>query len=117
MAILVSASRALNGSSSSSKFGSRTSARASDARCASPPERVSGEAAARSVSADFGQSVAALARSGRIARRPQADVVGDALPRDEPRFLEGDRHRAVNGELAGDLLVEPGQCPQQGGLA
>ena len=38
--IRVSASSALNGSSSSSRSGSRTRARASEARCASPPDRV-----------------------------------------------------------------------------
>ncbi len=44
MRIRVSASRAANGSSSSSRRGSRTKARARATRCASPPDNVAGHA-------------------------------------------------------------------------
>ena len=70
MAIRVSASRALNGSSSSSRLGSRTSARASDARCASPPDSVSGHAPARPVRPTSASAPAALA-PGSAARSPR----------------------------------------------
>ena len=73
MAIRVSASSALNGSSSSSRPGSRTSARASDARWASPPDRVSGQAwLVRSGPPRPGRSRAAA--SGSRSRRPRATL-------------------------------------------
>ena len=69
----VSASRAPNGSSSSSSSGRRTSARASEARWASPPESVSGQASARSVSPTSSSVVSAASRaSGRC--RPSATL-------------------------------------------
>ena len=117
MAIRVSASSALNGSSSSSRPGSRTSARASEARWASPPDRVSGQAPARSVS-PTSASAAARRRLGVGAAQPEADVGRDPLPRHQPRLLEGHRRASrCTADLAGHLAVEPGQGAQQRGLA
>ena len=73
MVILVRASSALNGSSSSSRPGSRTSARASAARWASPPDRVTGQARARSVSPTSASAVSARAAASG-ARSPRATL-------------------------------------------
>src|ERR1017187_1529513 len=73
MVILVSASSALKGSSSSSRRGSRTSARASDARCASPPDSVTGPAGARSASPPPSRALRALA-CGSETRKPSGTL-------------------------------------------
>ena len=120
MLIRVSASSALNGSSSSSRLGSRTRARASAARWASPPDRVSGQASARPVRPTSSSAPRATARGSAAGRRGAArgsDVVADPAPGHQPRLLEGDRRGAGHVEFPGDRAVQPGQRAQQGGLA
>ena len=73
MRIRVSASSAPNGSSSSSSAGSRTSARASATRCASPPESVLGQS--RSCACELDLASAARPRSRASGpRRPSTTL-------------------------------------------
>lgn len=64
----VSASSAPNGSSNSRSSGSRTRARASETRCAWPPDRVLGQTVARSSMPTSARALSARARSGRPGR-------------------------------------------------
>ena len=116
MVIRVSASRALNGSSSRSRSGSRTRARASEARWASPPDRVSGQASAARPSPTSSSAAARPAR-GLRALQPERDVGEHPLPRHQTGFLEGDGDGAVDLHLALGAGVEAGERAQQRGLA
>ena len=116
MEILVSASRALNGSSSRSSDGDLTRARASETRCASPPDRVSGQADDPLGEPDLLERV--RGHPGRLgSAQPERDVVEHPLPRHQARFLEGDRDRLGHGHRPRHVPVEPGERPQQRGLA
>ena len=118
MLIRVSASSALNGSSSSSRPGSRTSARASAARWASPPDSVSGHASAALGQPDLVQrgAAAALRVGGRAS--PSATLSQHPLPRHQPRLLERHRDRRRRRcRSPVDLAVQPGQRAQQRRLA
>ena len=116
----VRASRALNGSSSSSRSGSLTRARASDTRCACPPERDSGQASRFSVR----PTSSSARRARRRARcgpaefsRASATLLLDPAPGQQPRLLEGDGRAAGDGDLARPARVEAGEAAQQRGLA
>ncbi len=125
----VSASRAPNGSSSSSTPGLRASARASAARCAMPPETCARPQARRTASSPTRRSSsstrAAPASREVPARQPERDVLPQRAPRQQPGLLE--RHRAplVDAVRRGAVDehgapvggVQPADLPQQGRLA
>ena len=88
----VISSRAPNGSSSSSTFGSVTSARAMATRWRIPPDSWLGPGLGEALQPDQLEQVV---DPGPIVRRPdglqgEADVVGDVAPRQQRRVLEGD---------------------------
>ena len=114
--IRVRASSAPNGSSSSSRSGWRTRARASDTRWASPPESVLGQ----SLSCPVSPTSARARGHGPRLRRPveSEDHVGEhAGPRQQPRLLVDDRPTLGHEHLALCARVEAGQRPQDGALA
>ena len=126
----VRASSALNGSSRRRTAGSSASARAIATRWLVPPDSSAGRAAMmRRVETDeSGQR--REARSPSFARPAGeleriGDVVGSRAPRQQPRLLEDEpdpRIRtvdrvAVEERGAGRRLEEPGDDPQQRGLA
>ena len=120
ISIRVSASSALNGSSSSSSAGLLTSARASETRWACPPDSCSGQASSLSVrptssSVCSGQLVA-VAALGAVEQR-QRDVLLHPAPRQQPRLLERDGRAAGDLDLARGDRVEVRQAAQQRRLA
>ena len=123
----VNASSAENGSSSSRIPGWPISARAIATRCCWPPDRSFGQRVAVAGQSDALQQRFAAAPPLRLvdAATAKCDVVGDAQPGQQPRFLEyradrrmraGDR-LAVDCDRAGAGLIQPGDQPQQCGLA
>ena len=116
MEIVVSASRALNGSSSRSsdgrpdqRAGQRHPLRLAAGQRQRPGRRPLGEPDLRE----------RLGRHpGRVGgAQPERDVVEHPLPRHQARLLEGDRDRLGHGHRPGHVPVEPGERPEQGGLA
>ena len=113
----VSASSAANGSSSSSSSGSRTSARASATRWASPPDSVAGHAGAWSAEADLVERLTPAALAPRPRRWPMITLAStrvDGTSRGSWYTVVrtvGHEHLAVVGSL------EPGQDAQQRRLA
>ena len=117
----VSASSAPNGSSSSSSCGSATSARASETRCAWPPDSVSGHASAWSAR-PISASACSERVSGRIAWTAGAveavEHIGQHVaPGKEPRLLKGDRGAPATSRLTGVVGGKPCQHPQYRRLA
>ncbi len=120
MEIRVSASSAPNGSSSTSSRGSRASARASDTRCASPPDSVSGQASARSVEPDlverppgdasWGRRPAGRARRWRVTRFHGTSRASWKATATAPA-------RRPRSGLALDVGVQAGERAQQRRLA
>ena len=116
----VSASRALNGSSSSSRSGSLTRARASDTRWAWPPDSDSGQASCFSV-----RPTSSRARRARSTRSAVAGEFSSARATFSPTLRQGSSRGSWNatdvrpddGDLVGGGRVETGQAAQQGGLA
>ena len=101
----VRASRALNGSSSSSTAGSSASARAIATRWRVPPDRVDGLAPGELAQPDEAEQ---LVRARRLARRGQPassigkrDVPLGRPPREQPRLLEHEPDRAGPGPATG----------------
>ena len=89
-----------------------TSARASETRCASPPDRVSGQAETRSAS-PTSSSAATATCLGLASRSPSVNVVEHPLPRRKARLLERHSHRLGHGQLTRHVMVKPGERPQQ----
>ena len=126
------ASRAPSGSSSSSTFGSSTSARASATRCCWPPDSWRGLRPASSAELDELERLVdpppGVRLVERVYLRPKATLSRHGEEREQRVGLEDrvDRplvrwHRrevaAVEQDLAGVGVLEPGDHPQRRGLA
>ena len=116
----VRASSALKGSSSSSRSGSRTSARASEARCAWPPESCNGHASAFSSmptsSRAFRACACRRARSGPFASA--SAMLSCTLRQGRRRgSWKATETAPFTRELRGRSAIEPGQAAQQCRLA
>ena len=126
------ASRLVSGSSSSSSFGRRISARPMAMRCCSPPEAVVGLRSSvwrmRSSSAISPTRRPISARSTPASRKRIGQVRAHAQMRVEGEGLEDHRHAAPLDGSVGDVaageadpaglqLLEPGDGAQRRGLA
>ena len=117
--IRVSASSAPNGSSASSSCGSRTSERASAARCCSPPDSSCGQARSRPARPTSASACAAAlrARPGRAGRASTLSSTRRHGSSRESWKTTDTSSGTVDRPVPGDVAVQPGQRPQQRALA